>query len=52
MDFEFDEDDDFSSALGTEALAARDMVPEGFDNAPQAPASIEHLIQGRRYLRS
>jgi hypothetical protein len=25
MDFEFDEDDDFSSALGTETLAARDM---------------------------
>jgi hypothetical protein len=51
MDFEFDEDDGFSSALGTETLAARDIVPEGFDNTPRAPASIEQLIQGRRYLR-
>jgi hypothetical protein len=36
MDFGFDEEDDLSSALGTETLAARDMVPEGFDNAPRA----------------
>jgi hypothetical protein len=51
MDFEFDEDDDFSSALGTETLAARDIVPKGFDNTPRAPASIKQLIQGKRYLR-
>jgi hypothetical protein len=51
MDFEFDEDNGFSSALGTETLTARDMVSEGFDNIPRAPASIEQLIQGRRYLR-
>jgi hypothetical protein len=51
MDFEFDEDDDFSSALGTETPAARDMVPEGFNNTLRAPASIEQLIQGKRYLR-
>jgi hypothetical protein len=33
MDFDFDEDNDLSSALGTETLAARDMVPEGFDQS-------------------
>jgi hypothetical protein len=37
--------------LGTETLAARDMVPKGFDNTPRAHASIEQLIQGKRYLR-
>jgi hypothetical protein len=36
MDFSFDEEDDLSSALGTETLAAGDMVPEGFDNTPRA----------------
>jgi hypothetical protein len=36
MDFGFDEEDDLSSALGTETLAAWDMVPEGFDNTPRA----------------
>jgi hypothetical protein len=51
MDFEFDEDNDFSSALGTETLAARDIVLKGFNNTPRAPALIEQLIQGRRYLR-
>jgi hypothetical protein len=51
MDFEFDEDDDFSSALGTETLVAKDMVPEGFDNILRAPTSIEQLIQSKKYLR-
>jgi hypothetical protein len=51
MDFEFDENDDFSSALGTETLAARDMVPKGFNNTLRAPASIEQLIQSKKYLR-
>jgi hypothetical protein len=32
MDFDIDEEDDLSTALGTESLAAKDMVPEGFDN--------------------
>jgi hypothetical protein len=36
MDFSFDEEDNLSSALGTETLAARDMVPEGFNNTPRA----------------
>jgi hypothetical protein len=44
MDFEFDEADDFSSALGTETLTASDMVLKGFNNTPRAPASIEQLI--------
>jgi hypothetical protein len=50
IDFDFDEDDDLSTALGNEALAARDMVPEDFDNIPRAPRAPEQLIQGRRYL--
>jgi hypothetical protein len=36
MDFGFDEEDDLSSALGTEALAARDIIPEDFDNILRA----------------
>jgi hypothetical protein len=36
IDFDFDDDDDLSTALGTETLAVRDMVPEGFDNTPRA----------------
>jgi hypothetical protein len=51
MDFDFDENDDLSSALGTETLAARDMVPEGFDNTSRAPVPTEQLIQDRRYLK-
>ena len=52
MDFSFDEEeDDLSSAFGTETLAARDMVPEGFDNTPRARVPTEQLIQGRRYLK-
>jgi hypothetical protein len=51
MDFNFDDEDDISSALGTETLAARDMVPEGFDNPARACTPTEQLIQGRRYLR-
>jgi hypothetical protein len=44
MDFEFDENDDFSSALGTETLTASDIVPKGFDNTSRAPTSIKQLI--------
>jgi hypothetical protein len=35
MDFDLDEED-LSTVLGTESLAARDMVPEGFDNTLRA----------------
>ena len=28
MDLEFDDDDDLSSAMGTETLAANDLIPE------------------------
>jgi hypothetical protein len=41
MDFEFDEDDDFSSALGTETLAAKDIIFEGFNNISRALTSTE-----------
>src|SRR5436305_8102731 len=51
MDFDLDEEDDLSTALGTESLAARDMVPEGFDNTPRTRRVPEQLIQGRRYLK-
>jgi hypothetical protein len=34
IDFDFDDDDNLSTALGTETLAVRDIVPEGFDNTP------------------
>jgi hypothetical protein len=44
MDFGFDEEDDLSSALGIETLAARDMVPEGFDNIIRARVPTEPLI--------
>jgi hypothetical protein len=51
MDFDLDEEDDLSTALGTESLAAKDMVPEGFDNTPRTRRAPEQLIQGRRYLK-
>jgi hypothetical protein len=41
IDFGFDEDDDLSSALGTETLAAKDIVPKGFDNTPRARVPTE-----------
>jgi hypothetical protein len=50
IDFDFNDDDDLSTALGTETLIIRDMVPEGFDNTPRARGLLEHIIQGRRYL--
>jgi hypothetical protein len=50
MDFNIDNEDAFSTALGTETLAARDMVPEGFDNIPRARSLPERIIQGRKYL--
>jgi hypothetical protein len=50
IDFDFDDDDNLSTALGTETLAVRDMVPEGFDNTPRARGSPEQTTQGKRYL--
>jgi hypothetical protein len=47
MDFGFDEEDDLSSALGTETLAARDIIPEGFDNIPRARGVLELTQLGR-----
>jgi hypothetical protein len=51
VDFDIDEKDDLSTALCTESLAAKDMIPEGFDTTPRAGGVLEQLIQGRRYLR-
>jgi hypothetical protein len=42
--FGFDEEDNLSSALGTETLAARNMVSEGFDNTLRARVPTEQLI--------
>ena len=46
-------DDDLSSAMGTETLADRDLIPPGFDNAPRARTEglpIE-IFDNRRYLK-
>ena len=46
-------DDDLSSAMGTETLADRDLIPSGFDNAPRARTEglpIE-IFDNRRYLK-
>jgi hypothetical protein len=37
MDFDIDDGDDFSTAMGIETLAARDMVPRGFEAFPYPP---------------
>jgi hypothetical protein len=51
MDFSFD-DDDLSTVLGTETLAEREMVPEGFDNTPNSKDSMPvELVGDRRILR-
>jgi hypothetical protein len=44
MDFDINEEDDLSTALGTESLAARDIVPEDFDNTPRTRGIPELLI--------
>jgi hypothetical protein len=44
IDFDIDDEDVFSIVLGTETLAARDMVPEGFDNISRARSLPEHII--------
>jgi hypothetical protein len=51
IDFNLDEEDYLRTALGTESLAARDMVPKGFDNTLGAHRVPEQLIQGRKYLK-
>jgi len=46
-------DDDLSSAMGTETLADRDLIPPGFDNALRARTEglpIE-IFDNRRYLK-
>jgi hypothetical protein len=45
-------DDDLSTAFGTETLAERDMVPEGFANTPTSRTDMRvEVIDGGRYLR-
>ena len=44
-------DDDLSTAFGTETLAERDMVPEGFANTPTPRTDMPvEVIGGGRYL--
>jgi hypothetical protein len=51
MDSSFD-DDDLSTTLGTETLAEREMVPEGFDNTPNSKDSMPvEFVGDRRFLR-
>jgi hypothetical protein len=55
MDSSFDADgpdDDLSTAFGTETLAERDMIPEGFANTPSSRTDMPvEVIGGGRYLR-
>ena len=45
-------DDDLSTAFGTETLAERDMIPEGFANTPTSTTDMPvEVIGGGRYLR-
>jgi hypothetical protein len=45
-------DGDLSTAFGTETLAERDMVPEGFANTPTSRTDLLVEVIGRgRYLR-
>ena len=45
-------DDDLSTAFGTEILAKRDMIPEGFANTPGSRMDMPvEVIGGGRYLR-
>jgi hypothetical protein len=51
MDSSFD-DDDLSTALGTETLAEKEMIPEGFDNTPNSKDNMPvELVSDRRFLR-
>ena len=44
MDFDIDDEDVFSTALGTETLAARDMAPERFDKE----LTVNSCLQSRQ----
>jgi hypothetical protein len=45
-------DDDLSTAFGTETLAEKDMVPEGFENTLTSRTDMPvEVIGGGRYLR-
>ena len=52
MDSPFD-GDDFPTALGTETLARREMMLEGFDTVPNSRDSMPiELVGGRRFLKA
>jgi hypothetical protein len=51
MDSSFDSDD-LSTAFGTETIAEREMVPEGFDNAPNSRDSMPIELVGGRSERA
>jgi hypothetical protein len=55
MDSSFDAnepDDDLSTAFGTETLAEKDMIPEGFANTPSSRSEMPvDVIGDGRYLR-
>jgi hypothetical protein len=42
---------DLSAAVGTEALAERDMNSDGFANTPSSRTDTSAKVTGRRYLR-
>jgi hypothetical protein len=44
MDFNLNEEDYLSTALGTESLTAKDMVPKGFNNTLGAHRVPKQLI--------
>jgi hypothetical protein len=44
IDFDINDRDILRTALGTETLIARDMVPKGFNNIPRARSLPEHII--------
>jgi hypothetical protein len=41
------EENDLSTAMGTESLIANRIAPESFDNTPKLPV---RMAKGRRYL--
>ena len=50
MDLDIDDNITLSFTLGTETLAARDMISESFDNHSRARGLSKIRVQGKRYL--
>jgi hypothetical protein len=47
MDLEFDDDDDLSTAIGTETLAANDLIPEEFAEGSNNSYRSKGLEEGK-----